>query len=151
MNVFTFNARVDNRILFPSCRKWLEKFPWLLASVVYSFLRFIEDHASTSLTKLRQKEVAFVVSLLRERFGDCFVIGRDLVRLLQNVSRIPEIELFWKDILQNPTSLAPNFTGTFSASNLSVDTKPRFKNIVFFQEFYNYCRHEPLVVFSSHV
>ncbi len=92
-------------------RKWLEKFPWLLASVVYSFLRFIEDHSSSSLAKLRQKEVTFVVSLLRERFMDCYVIGRDLVRLLQNVSRIPEIESLWKDILQNPSTLAPNFTG----------------------------------------
>lgn len=63
--------------------------------------------------KLRQREVTFVVSLLRERFMDCYVIGRDLVRLLQNVSRIPEIESLWKDILQNPSSLAPNFTGIY--------------------------------------
>lgn len=48
---------------------------------------------------------------MRERFNDCLVIGRDLVRLLQNVAKIPEFEQFWKDILLNPRSLSPTFTG----------------------------------------
>lgn len=60
---------------------------------------------------LRQREVNFVVSLLRERFTDCLIIGRDLLRLLQIVARIPEIEQLWRDILVNPRSLAPTFTG----------------------------------------
>ena len=33
-----------------------------------------------------------MVSLIRDRFIDVIQIGRDLVRLLQNVARIPEIE-----------------------------------------------------------
>ncbi|NXH00863.1 INT3 protein, partial [Loxia leucoptera] len=53
----------------------------------------------------------FCVCLLRERFMDCFMIGRDLVRLLQNVARIPEFEQLWKDILHNPQVLSPQFTG----------------------------------------
>lgn len=89
-------------------RKWLERFPWLIASVVYSFLRFIEDH--NNLIPLRNREVLFTISLLRDRFTDCLVIGRDLIRLLQNVSRIPEFELFWKDLLHNPQSLSPSLT-----------------------------------------
>ena len=40
----------------------------------------------------RTKEVNFVVGLIRDRFNDVIQIGRDLVRLLQNVARIPEIE-----------------------------------------------------------
>ena len=40
----------------------------------------------------RTKEVNFVVVLIRDRFNDVIQIGRDLVRLLQNVARIPEIE-----------------------------------------------------------
>ena len=40
-------------------------------------------------------------------------LGRDLVRLLQYVARIPEIEKIWKDILHNPTALSPTFTGRF--------------------------------------
>ncbi|KAJ7402294.1 hypothetical protein WISP_00149 [Willisornis vidua] len=43
---------------------------------------------------------------------DCFMIGRDLVRLLQNVARIPEFEQLWRDILHNPQVLSPQFTGT---------------------------------------
>ena len=38
-------------------------------------------------------------------------IGRDLIRLLQAVARIPEIEKLWKDILHNPNTLSPTFTG----------------------------------------
>uniref|UniRef100_A0A8C5NM93 Integrator complex subunit 3 n=1 Tax=Junco hyemalis TaxID=40217 RepID=A0A8C5NM93_JUNHY len=45
------------------------------------------------------------------QFMDCFMIGRDLVRLLQNVARIPEFEQLWKDILHNPQVLSPQFTG----------------------------------------
>ncbi|VVC28913.1 Hypothetical protein CINCED_3A006302 [Cinara cedri] len=94
--------------LYQDNRKWLERYPWLIASVVYSFLRFIEDH--TSLIPLRNREVAFTISLLRDRFTDCLVIGRDLIRLLQNVSRIPEVETLWKDLLHNPQSLSPSLT-----------------------------------------
>ena len=83
----------------------------LIASVVYSYLRLIEDHAGPALTALRQKEVTFVVTLIRERFTDCIVLGRDFVRLLQNVARIPEFEQFWRELLTNPKSLCPTFTG----------------------------------------
>lgn len=59
---------------------------------------------------MRNREVAFTISLLRDRFTDCLVIGRDLIRLLQNVSRIPEFETLWKDLMHNPQSLSPNLT-----------------------------------------
>lgn len=45
---------------------------------------------------------------------ECFIIGRDLVRLLQNVARIPEMDLLWRDLLHNPQTLSPQFTGVFS-------------------------------------
>lgn len=92
-------------------RAWLEKYQFLLASVVYTYLRIIEDHAHANLSLLRTKEVNFVVSIIRDRFCDALIIGRDLVRLLQNIARIPEIEQLWQDILYNPTALAPTFTG----------------------------------------
>lgn len=92
-------------------KSWLEKFPMLIASVVYTYLRLIEDHGLPSLAALRQKEITFMITLLRERFADCLVIGRDLVRLLQNVARIPEFEQLWKDILTSPKSLCPSFSG----------------------------------------
>lgn len=97
-------------------RKWLEKFPWLIASVVYSFLRFIEDHSS--LIPLRTREVTFTVSLLRDRFTDCLVIGRDLIRVLQNVSRIPDVEALWNDLLNNPHTLSPSLTNGNNHSSI---------------------------------
>ncbi|XP_059474245.1 integrator complex subunit 3 isoform X2 [Neocloeon triangulifer] len=100
--------------VFMEYRAWLDKNSFLVASVVYTYLRLIDDHGGNhtqALAPLRQKEVTFTVSLLREKFNDCLVIGRDLVRLLQNVARIPEFESLWKDVYHNPKVLSPNFTG----------------------------------------
>lgn len=92
-------------------RGWLDKNPVLVATIVYTYLRLIVDHFSPQLRDLRQKEVDFVISLLRERFQDCMMIGRDLVRLLQNVARIPEFDALWREIHANPAALCPTFTG----------------------------------------
>uniref|UniRef100_A0A8C5QMU8 Integrator complex subunit 3 n=1 Tax=Leptobrachium leishanense TaxID=445787 RepID=A0A8C5QMU8_9ANUR len=93
-------------------REWVMKSGILIAMSVYTYLRLIVDHHGTpQLLALRQKEVDFCMMLLRERFMDCFMIGRDLVRLLQNVARIPEFDLLWKDMLHNPQALNPQFTG----------------------------------------
>ncbi|XP_015591743.1 integrator complex subunit 3 isoform X3 [Cephus cinctus] len=120
-NVFLVDALLD---IFQENRPWLDKFPFLVASVVYTYLRLIEDHSAPHLSALRSKEVTFMVSLIRERMTDCLVIGRDLVRLLQNVARIPEFEALWKDILLNPKSLCPNFTGVLQL--LQTRTSRRF-------------------------
>lgn len=94
-----------------SFRVWLDKHPDQLRAAVVTFLRLLEDHNYPTLTSLKQREVTFVVSLIRERFAECMMIGRDLVRLLQNVARIPQIEQLWRDILHNPRSLCQTFTG----------------------------------------
>ncbi|KAF6208233.1 hypothetical protein GE061_016685 [Apolygus lucorum] len=105
-------------------RAWLEKFPVIIATSVYTFLRLIEDHMATPLANLQKKEITFTVSLLRERFNDCLIIGRDLVRLLQNVARIPEFESLWRDLLHNPKSFGPSFNGILSL--LQTRTSRRF-------------------------
>lgn len=46
-------------------RSWLDKFPVLMASVVYTYLRLIEDHNSPYLANLRQKETSFLISIIR--------------------------------------------------------------------------------------
>ncbi|XP_018427857.1 PREDICTED: integrator complex subunit 3 isoform X1 [Nanorana parkeri] len=93
-------------------KEWVMKSSILIAMSVYTYLRLIVDHHGTpQLLTLRQKEVDFCIMLLRDRFMDCFMIGRDLVRLLQNVARIPEFDLLWKDMVHNPQALNPQFTG----------------------------------------
>jgi integrator complex subunit 3 len=101
----------ESRVYKCFSRGWLDKFPILVATVVYTYLRLIEDHISPHLCILRQKEVTFTVSLLREKFGECLIIGRDLVRLLQNVARLPEFDALWKDMYNAPRTLCANFSG----------------------------------------
>ena len=97
--------------LLTEFRHWLEKFPFLVASVAYTYLRLIEDHAAPHFEKLREKEVKFVIALVRDKFSDVMTIGRDFVRILQNVAKIPEITELWRDILYNPRTLSPSYTG----------------------------------------
>ncbi|XP_055013298.1 integrator complex subunit 3 [Boleophthalmus pectinirostris] len=92
-------------------KEWVLKSGMLVSMAVYTYLRLIVDHGAPNLLSLRQKEVDFCICMLREKFMECVVIGRDLVRLLQNVARIPEMELLWRDLLHNPQSLSPGFTG----------------------------------------
>ena len=92
-------------------RAWVEKYPFLVASVAYTFLRLIEDHTQPQFEKLRDKEVKFVIGLIRDKFNDVITIGRDFLRLLQYVAKIPEFETLWRDILYNPRSLSPSFSG----------------------------------------
>ena len=51
-------------------------------------------------------------------------IGRDLVRLLQHVARVPEFEILWRDILHNPKVFSPTFTGL--AQLMQIRTSRRF-------------------------
>ncbi|OAD54141.1 Integrator complex subunit 3 like protein [Eufriesea mexicana] len=80
-NLFLVDALLD---IFQENRPWLDKFPFLVASIVYTYLRLIEDHIAPHLSGLRQKEVTFTVSLIRERMVDCLVIGRTSRRFLQS-------------------------------------------------------------------
>ena len=103
-------------------KDWLYKNPFMTATVVYTFLRLMIDHQN--FHALRAKEVHLCITLLRERFSDCMIIGRDLIRLLQNLSRIPEFESLWRDLLHAPLSLSPTFTGILQL--LQTRTSRRF-------------------------
>ncbi|XP_013787418.1 integrator complex subunit 3-like [Limulus polyphemus] len=107
-NLWLIESMLD---IFIENRGWLEKFPLLVAAVVYTYIRLIVDHGSQMMSNLRRKEVDFCISLLREKFTECMMIGRDLVRLLQNVARIPEFDKLWRDMFYEPTSLSSGFTG----------------------------------------
>ncbi|XP_069024802.1 integrator complex subunit 3 isoform X1 [Embiotoca jacksoni] len=105
-------------------REWVLKSGMLIAMSVYTFLRLIVDHGAPNLLTLRQKEVDYCISMLREKFMECLIIGRDLVRLLQNVARIPEMELVWRDLLHSPQVLSPQFTGVLQL--LTARTSRKF-------------------------
>lgn len=56
-----------------SPREWVVKSGMLIAMSVYTFLRLIVDHGAPNLLPLRQKEVDYCISMLREKV--C-VVGR---------------------------------------------------------------------------
>lgn len=52
-----------------------------------------------------------------------FGMGRDFLRLLQCVSRIPEIQALWLDMFYNPKVLSPHFTGIEQLLNVRTSRK----------------------------
>ncbi|XP_057956234.1 uncharacterized protein LOC131149630 [Malania oleifera] len=89
--------------------KWdclLEEEPSVLASALYTFLRLLADHyhlsSNAKLEMLKRMEIEFCIRVLREQFHLCLRIGRDLVRLLQDVVHVPEFRVLWKDLVLNP-------------------------------------------------
>ena len=49
--------------IYSENRSWLEKYPILIASVIYTYLRILEDHTAPTLSSLKLKEVCLVVCL----------------------------------------------------------------------------------------
>lgn len=91
-------------------RSWLTcSTTFMVPPTIYTYMRLVADHMGPAQAALRQKEVDFVIGLVREQFSDCLVIGRDFLRLLYNINRIPEFERLWHDIFNNPKSLHPTF------------------------------------------
>ncbi|PAA79905.1 hypothetical protein BOX15_Mlig000413g4 [Macrostomum lignano] len=115
LNLWLVETVLD--ILSQHRHNWLDK-KAVVPVVVYSYLRIIADHAAPvshglqgALERLRKREIDFVLPLLRDNFTDCLSIGRDLLRLLQDLAKLPEFERLWSEILHSPTSLSPKFTG----------------------------------------
>lgn len=86
--------------------KWdsiLDEEPLVLSSALYTYLRLLADHyrlaQSPKLIVLKRKEIGFCVRMLREKFHLCLRIGRDLVRLLQDLVHITEFRGIWKDLV----------------------------------------------------
>jgi integrator complex subunit 3 len=110
-NVWLASQLLDVMVSF---EQWVYERPQVFTMALYTYLRLLADHLmgkSAALNELKQKEIAFCTKVLRERFQDCLMIGRDLVRLLQDVALVPEIEVVWRDLLSNPGAFkAAGFT-----------------------------------------
>ncbi|KAL3643195.1 hypothetical protein CASFOL_014010 [Castilleja foliolosa] len=92
-------------------RKWdslLEDEPLVLNGALYVFLRLLADHCCVSnipkIKSLKKIEIDFCVKMLREKLSLCLRIGRDLLRLLQDLVHVPEFRSIWKDLLYNPSA-----------------------------------------------
>lgn len=97
----------------------------LQSFALFTFLRLIIEH--TGVPALRAKEIQFCAELLQTQFAKFIWIGRDLVRILQYVATIPEFHGVWKDLLNAPGLLAPNFQGV--SQLLRIRTPRRFTRL----------------------
>ncbi|KAI8141301.1 protein-domain-containing protein [Fennellomyces sp. T-0311] len=100
--------------LLEAHRGWLDMYPRVIATAVYTYLRMITEHRQNQFQTLQQREIRFMISLLRSKWLACCMIGRDLVRLLQDVASIPEFAQLWNEVLNDPQKLAPTFKGVHS-------------------------------------
>ncbi|GFP86632.1 integrator complex subunit 3 [Phtheirospermum japonicum] len=90
--------------------KWdslLEDEPFVLTGALYVFLRLLADNCRVlnipKIESLKKMEIDFCVRMLREKLSLCLRIGRDLLRLLQDLVHVPEFRTVWKDLLYNPS------------------------------------------------
>ncbi|KAK7268472.1 hypothetical protein RIF29_21171 [Crotalaria pallida] len=100
--------------------KWqclLEEGPHILSSALYTFLRVLSDHSMRAkanvenLESLKRLEIQLCVKTVREEFHLCLKIGRDFIRLLQDLVHVPEFGDIWKDLVLNPSKFnSPEFT-----------------------------------------
>ncbi|CAK9138370.1 unnamed protein product [Ilex paraguariensis] len=90
----------------------LEEEPLVLASALYLFLRLLADHyrisGNSKIEALKLMEINLCVRVFREQFHLCLKIGRDLIRLLQDLVHIPEFRVIWKDLVLKPTEFRTN-------------------------------------------
>ncbi|KAG9159153.1 hypothetical protein Leryth_025183 [Lithospermum erythrorhizon] len=80
--------------------KWdslLEEEPLVLTSALYVNYKILKFEV------LKRKEIEFSIRMLRKQFHLCLKIGRDLVRLLQDLVHIPDFRAIWKDLVLNPS------------------------------------------------
>ncbi|KAG0307175.1 Integrator complex subunit 3 [Dissophora globulifera] len=133
------HAEAMLRLLQSHMQPWLYSVPALIAYSCFTYLRVMLDHGR--FTALRQQEATFCAKLLRDRFRDCSDVGRDLVRALQDVARIKEIEEIWVDLLYTPEKLNPQLEGIhqlmatpskdiYLASRLTFDMEHRLLHIL---------------------
>uniref|UniRef100_A0A7N0RHW8 Integrator complex subunit 3 n=1 Tax=Kalanchoe fedtschenkoi TaxID=63787 RepID=A0A7N0RHW8_KALFE len=101
------------------CEKWdwlVKEEPLVVPCALFVFLRVLSDHCRPSLSDakiapLRKKEIDFCVRLLREQFHLCFKIGRDLVRILQDLGHVPAFCTILKDLFLTPAAFRiPGFS-----------------------------------------
>jgi hypothetical protein len=95
-------------------RSWLVNTNTFIGpTVIFNTMRLIMDHSGTVAQKaLRKKETDFVIGLIRERFEFVLQIGKDFLRLLHHLSRLPEFQSLSHDIyVNNPKQLSPKYEG----------------------------------------
>ncbi|KAG9441351.1 hypothetical protein H6P81_017205 [Aristolochia fimbriata] len=106
---------------------WVTSEPDILTSGLFVYLRLLSDHcrfAGPKLEPLKKMEINFCLQVLRKCFNLCLRIGRDLIRLLQDVVHIPEFGEIWKDLLVEPSRFGvPEFESISQIYKIRTSSK----------------------------
>ena len=81
---------------------------------LYTYLRVLADHsqhppAANTLRQLIRRESDFCVRLMRDKWNDVMLIGRDLVRLLANLYKLDDIQLVLRHAMHAPAQLSVQY------------------------------------------
>lgn len=109
-NIFMAENLID---LLCDNRSWLVNLTQFMGpTVIYNLMRLIADHVGPAHKALRRKETDFVIGLIREKFDYVMSIGKDFLRMLHYLTRIPEFQNLHQDIYMNdPKLLHPKYEG----------------------------------------
>ncbi|KAJ2902432.1 hypothetical protein GGI21_004558, partial [Coemansia aciculifera] len=91
--------------LLESNYAWLVAHPVVVATCAYAFGRLVLDLGN--VPALRMQSALLAVRLIRERFTDCAMVGRDLVRMLQDAAKLPAFRDLWTDLTHHPRKISP--------------------------------------------
>ena len=109
-NLFMVENLLD---LLTENRAWLmNSTSFLGPTVIYNITRLIIDHLSAAHNVIRQKEIDFVIGLIREKFEFVLSIGKDFLRLLNSLQRVDGFHQLYHDMYVNePKDLHPSYEG----------------------------------------
>ncbi|CAA6660596.1 unnamed protein product [Spirodela intermedia] len=79
------------------------------------------------MDSLKSAEVGFCIRALREQFHLCVAIGRDLVRLLQDLVSVPEFRRLWEDLLIRPSDISRLYRRSTPAEYLLMGITPEME------------------------
>jgi integrator complex subunit 3 len=100
-NIWLINQMLD---MWANHQSWVLTQPTLLPQLLYTILSVMVDHFKPGFEALKDREVVLCLQILKGRANDVKVIGRDLIRLVQQVAYYPEFDDIWRDILTNKQS-----------------------------------------------
>lgn len=115
--------------LCATSRDWIySRSALTIASLAYSLALLIPDHHRPENEALRERETSLLVLLFRERFDAVKLAGRDMIRAVYYISRIPEVKAVWEQIIVAPgdQSVDPshqrgvNGSSTLTSTNLRL-------------------------------
>lgn len=123
--------------MFVRKKEWFQNYPSngnsLLFACMFSTLsRFLSD-LPTGYDRCRQLLIYVVDFILRERFKDLVPLGRDLLLIMQRVSKF--FPIHWKNLMHHPQSLLPNFEGVPQLLSTKCSTQITINRVAFRLQF----------------